>query len=121
MSPLLSMDGTRAIGFLLPLQECNGLVDCFLTNVRGYLQQFVAEEVSFCKGEVGAIKTLGFLFHDCLREVGRVVFIYPGSHYHCNSFAILGQGFRFIGNTESGKSLLLDILQKMLVARKDNF
>ena len=27
MSSLLSMDGTRAIGFLFPLQECNGLDD----------------------------------------------------------------------------------------------
>ena len=78
MSSLLSMDGTRAIGFLLPLQECNGLVDHFLTNVRSYLQQFVGEEIPFCKGEVGAIERLGFLFHDCLREIWRVVSIHPG-------------------------------------------
>ena len=36
--PLLCMDGTWAIGFLLPLQESNGLVDHLLTHVGGYLQ-----------------------------------------------------------------------------------
>ena len=64
------MNGTRAVGFLLSLQECNGLVDCLSTNVRGYLQQYVGEENLFLhKREVGALKTLGFLLHDCLREI----------------------------------------------------
>ena len=73
------MDGYK--GNWLPFglyKNSMGLVDSFLPNVRSYFQQFVGEEISFCIGEVGVIQTSGFFFHDCLREIWRVISIHSG-------------------------------------------